>query len=80
MTGNSLRDEMKDCIRDLLISRLNEYLTESEINELVYDLADEVFGVLDTSDHEQDQPYEESLPTSRWKAIPVGWPDGNQGR
>ena len=69
--GNSLRDEMKDRIRELLIRKVNDYLTGDEINELVYDLADEVFSVLQISDQEQDMLYPDTLRLLRpFQAIP----------
>jgi len=55
--GNSLRDEMKDRLRDVLISKVSHYLTGDEINELVYDLADEIFLTLGISDDQQDRSY-----------------------
>ena len=55
--GNSLRDEMMDRLRDVLISKVSHYLTGDEINELVYDLADEIFLTLGISDDQQDRSY-----------------------
>ena len=55
--GNSLRDEMKDRVRDVLVHKATHYLTGDEINELVYDLADEVFLTLGIANEQQDQPY-----------------------
>ena len=57
MMRNSLRDEMKDRLRDVLLRKVSHYLTGDEINELVYDLADQVFLTLRIGDEQQDQPY-----------------------
>ena len=68
---NSLRDEMKDRLRDVLLRKVSHYLTGDEINELVYDLADEVFSVLEVSDQEQDMLYPDTLSLLRpFQAIP----------
>ena len=69
--GNSLRDEMKNRLRDVLLRKVSHYLTGDEINELVYDLADEVFSVLQISDQEQDILYPDTLSLLRpFQAIP----------
>ena len=69
--GNSLRDEMKDRVRDVLVRKAGHYLTGDEINELVYDLTDEVFSVLEVSDQEQDILYPDTLSLLRpFRAIP----------
>ena len=70
MKGNSLRDELKDRVRDLLVRKVNDYLTGDEIRELVYDLADEVFAVLEISDEAQDMPYRDILSMGPFRAIP----------
>jgi len=71
MMRNSLRDEMKDRLRDVLLRKVSHYLTGDEINELVYDLADEVFSVLEVSDQEQDMLYPDTLSLLRpFQAIP----------
>jgi len=68
---NSLRDEMKDRLRDVLLRKVSHYLTGDEINELVYDLADEVFSVLEVSDQQQDMLYPDTLSLLRpFQAIP----------
>ena len=73
MMRNSLRDEMKDRLRDVLLRKVSHYLTGDEINELVYDLADEVFSVLEVSDQEQDMLYPDTLSLLRpFEAIPWG--------
>ena len=52
---NTLRDVMKDRLRSVLAERfdLKEYF--DIINELVCDLADEVFSVCGISEKEQDE-------------------------
>jgi len=51
--GNSLRDEIKDRIRNTLV----EYgLDEYDLTGVVGDIADEIFDVMEVSDEVQDAP------------------------
>ena len=57
--GNSLRDQMKDAIRECLLR--HDGVSEEMANEITYDVADEVFDVLAITPEYQDKNYEHEL-------------------
>ena len=57
MAGNSVRDVMKDRVRDLLAEYHKIDLLEVD-DDLVANLADEAFSVCGISEKEQDEPWE----------------------
>jgi len=57
---NSLRDEMKDRIVDLLEGEfLSPYMSSGMIREVSADIADIVFSLLEISPLKQDQDFKE---------------------
>jgi hypothetical protein len=56
--GNSLRDHVKDAIRESL---LDSNIGEDKANEMTYDLADAVFDALAIPPEYQDNSYEHEL-------------------
>lgn len=63
--GNSLRDQMKDVIRDYLKKKRNNsvkmFADIEMINELTYELADVVFDVLKIPEEHQDKNWEDEV-------------------